>query len=339
MRPRSLKEKTSKPLGTCETRRVLLSVIVVSWNGKELLRRCLGSIRQRLKGARYETIVVDNGSTDGAPEMVEREFPEVRLIRNATNLGFGRGNNIGMAVAGGDFYLLLNSDTRLVDETPLRLIERLRERPEVGIIGPRLRFEDGRLQASAHRFVSFSRLLVEELGLYKLLPRARVVDLLLAGYWDHSEEREVDWITGACMVVRQEVFQQTGGFNADMFLYGEEVEWCHRIRARGWSVLFSPVGEIMHVGHASADLLLGEEGRIDRCLIASDKLIRSWHGRLAGALAPAVRIAGAVLRLTVFSLGLARKGNEVYARDVRHASKVVLKHYFRRVLGRANQRV
>jgi len=317
------------PAGT----RPLISVIVVNWNGRELLRKCLQSVERHLERVDHETIVVDNGSTDGAPDMVEDEFPRMQLIRNPENLGFGRANNVGMTLARGDFFLLLNSDARLIDDTPVRLVERLRCLPKVGVVGPILRFEDGRLQSSAHRFGSPGLLLVEELLLYKVLPKARVADLLLGGYWDHHQEREVDWITGACMVVRRAVFDMTRGFDPSMFLYGEEVEWCHRIRASGWLVLFSPVGEVRHFGHASADQLLGEQGRIDRCLIAADRLMRKWHGRSGGAAAPLIRIAGAVLKLIVFSFKGLHRRDEHYAREVRRGCKMVLEHYARRVHG------
>jgi GT2 family glycosyltransferase len=314
----------------------LLSVIVVNWNTRELLHRCLTSVEKYLPKGDYETIVVDNASTDGSSEMVQREFPMTRLIKNTDNLGFGRGNNLGMASASGDFFLLLNSDARLIDDTPLRLVKRLKHRSRVGVIGPIVRYEDGRLQATAHRFEAPWRLLVEELWLYRAMSRSRVGNLLLGVHWDHAEEREVDWVTGVCMVVRREVFEETGGFDPSIFMYGEEVEWARRIRQSGWSILFSPLGEVIHIGHASADLLLGDDGRIDRCLLSSDRLIRAWYGQIAGTLAPGIRVAGALLRLFVFSLGPIRKRNEAYARDVRQGSKLVLGHYLRRARGQTH---
>jgi N-acetylglucosaminyl-diphospho-decaprenol L-rhamnosyltransferase len=315
---------------------VILSVIVVTWNGKEFVRRCLSSVRDHLKAISYEMIVIDNASSDGTPDMIRNEFPDMRLVSNVENVGFGQGNNIGMRLAGGRFFLLLNSDARLIDDTPLRLIERLHRRPDVGVIGPTLRFEDGRLQASAHRFGSLGYMLLEELGLYKILSKGRAADILLGGYWDHSEEREADWLTGACMLVRREIFEETGGFDPSIFLYSEEVEWCHRIKKHGWEILFSPVGEVMHIGHASADLLLGADGRIDRCLIASDRLTRKLHGPIAGALAPWIRIVGALLKLSFFSLGRVRRRDESYAREVRLSCRNLLRHYVRRVCGRVN---
>lgn len=320
--------------GLAEQPRVLLSAIVVNWNGRDVLRRCLSSLHDHLSHVDHESLVVDNASTDGSPEMVERDFPDVHLIRNAANLGFGAGNNIGMAQARGDFFLLLNSDARLVDDSLLRLVEKLRQRPESGVIGPLLRFEDGRVQTSARRFGSLGTLAIEELGLYRLLPRERVAELLLGGYWPHDAEREVDWITGACMLVRREVFERTGGFDPRIFLYGEELEWCQRIRAAGWSVVFSPEAEVVHIGHESADRLLGPQGRIDRCLLAADRLLRLREGRLAGALAPWLRAAGALLRLLAFGLRAALGKDDDYGRNVRCDSRTVLRHYLRRAVGR-----
>lgn len=312
----------------------LLSAIVVNWNNRDLLSKCLASLRAHLGSVAHETIVVDNASADGSAEAVEAEFPGARLIRNAENLGFGPGNNIGMAAARGRFLLLINSDARLVDDSILRLLEELRERPRVGVAGPRIRFEDGKVQPSAHRFGSLRLLALEELGLYKLLSPERRAELLLGGYWGHDREREADWVLGACMLVRREVFERTGGFDPAIFLYGEEEEWCYRIRAAGFGILFSPVAEVFHVGHASAHLLLGPSGRVDRCMLAADALLARWEGPVAGALAPVIRVGGALLKLLVFGLRRLVVRDDAYGREVLWTARTVLAHYARRASGR-----
>jgi len=312
----------------------VLSVVVVNWNTQDLLRECLHSVRTHLPGASCETIVVDNASTDGSVEMVAREFPEVRLICNDQNLGFGRANNMGMAAARGHHFLLLNSDARLEDGRILGLLERFRD-PRVGILGPRLRYPDGRPQPSAFRFTTVPRLAFEELGLYKLMGRARRAHVLLGGYWDHGREREVDWLKGACLLVRREVFEATGGFDPAIFLYGEEEEWSHRVKAAGWSLVYTPAAEVVHLGHGS-QRHLSESSRFRRCLGSADRLLALRGGgpaRLAGSV---LRMAGASLKLVRFSLHRLLGRDTSYAREVRWRAWVVFGHYLRSPLRRRN---
>jgi GT2 family glycosyltransferase len=306
---------------------------VVSWNTEALLRRCLASVGRFLSSVPREVLVVDNASLDGSADMVAEEFPEARLFRNSENLGFGCANNQAMAEARGEFFLLLNSDAELLDDGAERLLERVRTRPEVGVAGLRILRPDGHVQASARRFPTLRRLCVAGFWLNRVLPRPVTEDLLLGHYWDHCAEREADWVIGACMLVRREVFRETDGFDPSMFLYGEEVEWCHRIRKRGWTVLFSPVGSILHLEHQSANQLLQEAGRVDRCLAAEDALIARWEGPLAAALVPPARIGAALLRIGVFGLRSLLGRDDAYGRDVRIEARGVLGHYRRRWLG------
>mgnify|MGYP001183549657 CR=1 FL=1 len=305
----------------------LLSVVVVNWNTRDVLADCLGSIRQHLAGVAHETIVVDNGSSDGSPGMVTAEFPEMRLIALGENLGFGRASNLGMVAARGAWLLLLNSDARLVDASLLALVDALWQRPEAGVVGPRLVAENGHQQPSAHRFGSLARVAVEELGLYKLLPRRRAEDLLLGGYWTHGQERCVDWVTGACMLVRREVFERTGGFDPAIFLYGEDEEWCRRVRAAGWSVVFSPAATVVHAGHVTTHRFLGPADRIGRCLRAADDLVRREQGRIAAAAAAALRLTGAVLRLAFFAGRRLAGSDDARGCEARWLARTVLRHY------------
>lgn len=285
-------------------RRAAISVVVVSWNTRDLLRRCLSSVAQHLASRDHEVLVVDNASTDGSPEMVAAEFPHVRLLRNRQNEGFGRANNQAMCLATGDLFLLLNSDAHLVDGSIAWLAGELDVRPDVGVFGPRLVRPDGSLQPSAYRFGRLSLIALEELGLYKMLSPDKRANLLLGGYWDHSSEREADWLVGACLLVKREVFERTRGFDPTIFLYGEDEEWCERIRSGGWRVVFQPSARVVHVGHASAHRSIGEAARVQRCLEASDSLVRRREGRTAAFLAGAVRVAGALLKAP--HLGLRR---------------------------------
>ena len=274
----------------------VMSVIIANWNTRSILRDCLASVARHLASIEHEVIVIDNASADGSPDMVATEFPAVRLVRNAENRGFGRANNQGMRLARGDWLLLLNSDTELVDDSVADLWRRVRDEPGLGVAHCRLVYPDGRLQHSTYRFPSLRRAVLEDLGLYKLLGARRAGELLLGGYWDHDEERDVDAVAGAFMLLPRTVFEQTGGFDERLFLYGEDIEWCHRIRASGRRVRFYPHASVVHLGHASTELRMGDE-RVALCLRRERDLYVGQRGRVRGAMFVWVKVAGGALRL------------------------------------------
>ncbi len=310
-----------------------ITVIIVSWNTRDILHDCLVSVCRHLPAEGRELVVVDNASEDGSAEMVAEQFPEARLVRNPANFGFGRAANQGMSVARGEFLLLLNSDALLLDDTLLALTRRLERDSTLGLVGPRIVLEDGRLQASARRFPSVGRLLLSELWLHRFLTRAAAAERLLGPYWAHDLEREADWLVGACLLLRREVFEQTGGFDPATFMYGEEVEWCRRIRARGWRIWFCPEARVLHLNHRSADRLFGDAGRIDRCLLAEDDLLRRWQGGWAPPAAGLLRLSGAVLRVALFGMRALLRPRDAYARDVAADGRATLAHYARRWRG------
>ena len=310
-----------------------VTFIVVSWNTREVLRACLASLRAHAP-AGSEVVVVDNASDDDSPEMVAADFPEARLVRHAVNVGFGRGANAGMAVARGRLLALLNSDALLLDASLARLVERLEADASIGLIGPLILLPDGRVQASARRFPSLGRLLLSELWLHRLLPRARATRALLGHWFDHAAACDADWLVGACLLLPRETFRRTGGFDARIFMYGEEVEWCRRIRALGLRVVFDPAARVRHLNHQSADRLFGDEGRVDRCLLSEHQLLRRWQGLPASAVAHVVRLLGALLRLALFGLRRRLRPDDAYARDVVADARALFAHYGRRLRGR-----
>jgi asparagine synthase (glutamine-hydrolysing) len=304
-----------------------LSVIIVNWNTRDILRNCLASVQTHLDAVSHEIIVVDNASSDGSAEMVAKEFPWVRLIRNVENVGFGRANNQGMRVARGQWLLLVNSDTVLIDDSVGRLLARVRNEPELGVAHCRLLKPDGRLQYSTYRFPGIRLSLLEDFGLYKLLSPARRGKVLLSGYWEQDEERDVDWVAGAFMLCPRRVFEETGGFSEAYFMYGEDMEWCHRIRDRGWRIRYYPDASIVHLDHTSSDIRWG--GRpIAACIERQVNIYAGRHGRLRGALYHFVKMTGILFRVAYFTVrDLAGGAQRDYYREMRRYYLVCLRAY------------
>jgi GT2 family glycosyltransferase len=278
-----------------------LSVIIVSWNTLELTRAALSSVRAHLGSIPHEVIVVDNDSSDGTPRMIEDEFPEVRLVHNTENVGFGRANNQAMAISRAGWMLLLNSDAELIDDSVAELFRRIRGDHTIGVAHCRLVSPDGTIQYSTYRFPSVKVALMDNFGLSRLMP-ARSRPDLLGGYWDQSYERDVDGVAGAFMLVPRNVYLQTGGFDERIFMYGEDLEWCQRIRGLGLRVRYFPDATVMHHHHASSGKLLGDHRRMTASLSAQKTMVRERDGVLAAAAYISLLILGALLRLAYYTI-------------------------------------
>jgi asparagine synthetase B (glutamine-hydrolysing)/GT2 family glycosyltransferase len=278
-----------------------LSIVIVNWNTRDILRDCLTSVREHMAGVPHETLVVDNASTDGSPDMVRDEFPDVRLIVNDENVGFGRANNQAMHVARGRWLLLLNSDTELLDRSVAELFDAVRDRTDLGVAHCQMLLPDNRVQHSTGRFSSLRLALLEDLGLSKLMSAKRRGEVLLNGYWAHDEERDVDWVAGAMMLMPRAVFERTGGFDERLFMYGEDIEWCERIHAEGWRIRYFPQAKIRHRDHASAELRYGDE-RLALCLKRQSDLYVARHGPVLGFAYGMTRAIGTGLRAVYYRL-------------------------------------
>ena len=223
-----------------------VSAVVVTYNAAPWIERSLGSLR----GTGAEVIVVDNGSRDGTLDIVRGRFPEARLLEQE-NRGFGAGNNAGMRVASGRYFLLLNPDAWLTDGALQKLVAFADEHPQAAVVGPRLLNPDGSLQRSVRGYPTPWRIATEYFFLRKLAPRSRALNSLFGAGFDHESVREVDYLFGACLLVRREAVDSVGGFDEDFFLMSEETDWCYRFRQAGWSVFFYPGAEAFHVVGAS----------------------------------------------------------------------------------------
>ncbi len=223
-----------------------LSIIIVNWNVRELLRACLQSLERTRASLPLQTIVVDSASSDGSVAMLHDEFSFVQVIECETNVGFSRGNNLGMAQARGEFFLLLNPDTEMVGEALQTMWGYLQAHPEVGVVGPQLLNPDGSAQPSRRRFPTLLTALLESTILQQWFPHNRV----LAKYYlcDQRADvtQEVDWLSGACLMLRREVLAQVGGFDEKFFMYSEELDWQKRIKDAGWQIVYLPSAQVLH---------------------------------------------------------------------------------------------
>lgn len=219
-----------------------LSVIIVSFNTAPLLRACLTSVFESSVGFDLEVIVVDNASSDDSLRMVERDFPSVRLIANPRNVGFAAANNQALRITSGDFALLLNSDCEALPGALQSLVEFARTHPQSGVVAPKLLNPDGSVQPSGRRFPTLWRFFMEVTALYKTFHPH--------GYFnpreDYTRIREVDEVSGAAMLVRRETFEQVGLLDEGFFFYWEDIDWCKRIKAAGWKVVYLPQARIVH---------------------------------------------------------------------------------------------
>ncbi|MBA4375970.1 MAG: glycosyltransferase family 2 protein [Anaerolinea sp.] len=239
-------------------------IIIVNWNTAEILAECLNSIRHSTQSITYDICVVDNGSTDGSAEMIVSEFPEVLLIRNSTNKGFAAANNQGIHASTGRYILLLNSDTIVPAGALEAMVAFADEHRDVGILGPKLINADGIVEKSGEQFPSLLKSLVSNIRpVRNVLPRHLTEQLLVRG-WEGIAPCDVGYISGACMLVRREAFEQAGMLDEDYFMYGEEIDWCYRIRNAGWRVVYYPQVEIVHLRDRSGTLKWGNSGMAAR---------------------------------------------------------------------------
>ncbi len=221
-----------------------LSIIIVSWNTQDLLRACLRSIQTYVTGLEHEVIVVDNGSTDGSPERVRSEFPEVNLIANPDNRGFAAANNQGIRAARGRAVLLLNSDTELIENSPKILYEFLFSREEIGVVGGMLVYPGGAPQWSYGYEPSLGRMLWITLSGLLRIPRGGKPCAVVPA--EGEAAHPVEYIVGADLMIRKSVLDQVGLLDETFFAYFEETDLCTRIRQAGHEVWYTPQTRIVH---------------------------------------------------------------------------------------------
>lgn len=231
----------------------MVSVIILTYNTRELTLKCLKALFNSTY-TDFEVIVVDNASTDNTSKEIKNLFPKVKLISNTKNLGFAKGNNQAMETAKGDWILLLNSDAFVFEDTLTKLMTEIEKNPTVSVFGCKLLNRDGTIQQSWGYFPTLRRVIQMMLFIDNLpFLREKIDSIHVRSERRHSFTQEVDWVTGAFVILKKEVFSKVGGIDENYFMYGEEMEWMFRIKKEGFKIAFLHKPECVHLLGASSN--------------------------------------------------------------------------------------
>ena len=277
-----------------------ISIIIVNWNTRQLLRNCILSIYENVNGLRYEIIVIDNGSSDNSANMVKKIFADVKLIVNKENRGFASANNQGILAAQGRYVLLLNSDTVVLPDRLGKAVDFADSHSSAAVVGCKVLNPDKSLQPSCFMFPSVFNMVLSSSYLYKLLSRNPFFSRESMRRWDRNDVRHVDVVTGCFLLVRAEAIKQVGLMDERFFMYAEETDWCYRFKQAGWSIMFTPDCEIIHLGGQSSGKIRSE--MLVQLRLSILKFIDKHHGRLKYKLACFLTIVFFAVRLPAWSI-------------------------------------
>ncbi len=297
-----------------------LSIIVLSYNTKDITINCLESVLKYTKGIRYEIIVVDNGSTDGSLSSIKKlaeNENRIKVVDAGENLGFGRGNNLGASKATGKYLLFLNSDTLLIDNALKECLDFVSERTNLGVYSPRLLNADYSIQPSGGYFPNLWNVFAWQLFIDDLPLVGKLVKSFHPQKGSYHSQQSLDWVTGAFMIIPKYVFDEVGGFDNDIFMYTEEMELIYRINQLGYKTYFKNKPSIIHLGGASGGSFLALTSEVKNMLYFWKKHKPSWQ-------LPLVKLAftlGSLLRLLLFGI---IKGDEKSRRVYRETLKYTL---------------
>jgi GT2 family glycosyltransferase len=283
-----------------------LSVIVVSYNTKNLLKQCLASVFKYTKGINFEVLVVDNASEDDSAAMIKKDFLQARLIENKKNLGFAAANNQGIKQAKGKYVLLLNSDTILKENSLRKMIDWMEKNNKVGVASCQLVYQDGSIQRTGGYFPNLLRIFswmffFDDLPLIKELikpfhPHEPRTGWLSSQYF--QKQHLQDWVTGAFFLVRKRVIDQIGLLDEKFFMYVEEVEFCYRAKKAGWQVIYLPITKIVHLALKSGTQAGARLGEYQGLIYFYKKHKPSWQLQILKIFLK----TGALLRLLIFGI-------------------------------------
>mgnify|MGYP001233741832 FL=1 len=223
-----------------------VSIVIISWKMKNLLKRCLETIYLFTKDLNFEIIVIDNNSQDGTSEMVEENFPQIKLIKNPENRGVAPARNQGIKETKGKYILILDADMELIDNSIKHLFDFMEKSPEAGIVGCKLVDKDFNLQSSCKRFPTLLAFLFRRLEWIDAVKNSNTLKNHTMQDWDHNQIKEVDYLIGACQFFRRDVIDKIGMYDDNIFYGPEDIDFCLRIWKAGWKVYYYPFTQIIH---------------------------------------------------------------------------------------------
>ena len=231
-----------------------LSIIIINYNTFQLTCNCIQSIFEKLTGLEYEVVLVDNASVECDADLFKEKFPRIKLVKSTVNTGFAGGNNLGIDNATGEYILLLNSDTELINNAPKICYDYITSNPAVGIVTCQLIYPDGTVQYNCRKFRTIGWELAEVFPLFKLLPKQKQAELMLHHYFDHQSNMVCDWVWGTFMLFPARIIQQLPEkkLSTDFFMYCEDVLWCWEFKQLGYEIHFVPSAIVMHVHKGSS---------------------------------------------------------------------------------------
>lgn len=240
------------PAAAMEQSRPAVSVVIVVWNAKKYVMECLTSLREHCASVYDEVIVVDNASTDGTPDLVAELFPEFKLIRNASNLGFAQANNIGIAQSSGEYVCLVNSDVKFNDDCLSPMLQFMSQHLDAGMVGPTMLSDDGEVRRSTMRFPTVWNEFCRALGLDLVFKKSRLFGGLLMSDFDHQTTAPVEILNGWFVVVRRRALNRVGQLDPEFFMYAEDLDWSYRFHKAGEKLFFFADAGAIHYGGASS---------------------------------------------------------------------------------------
>ncbi|HKL17173.1 MAG TPA: glycosyltransferase family 2 protein [Patescibacteria group bacterium] len=243
-------------LNTKEKNNIKLSIIIVNWNVKPLVHRCIGSIFKNLKNINFEIIVIDNNSQDGSKDLLKKlnkERQRLKIILNNKNIGFAAANNMGLKKAEGEFILFLNPDTEVRPNSVKKMIKKLESNKDIGLIGPKMISVSGKTQSSVRKFPSVLSQAIIFLKLHHIFTKLPVLKNYFQSDFNYDKEAEVEQVMGAAMMTKKDILKRVGYWDESYFLWFEDIDLCKKIKDAGWKVIYTPEAEVFHHGGESFD--------------------------------------------------------------------------------------